>query len=204
MADRDKSSEWQVFGAVALIALGVLLFLNQAGGPWWHMIRDAFRQAGSIAWPLALIGLGALFLINARHGGLSLGADGKRLYRSRTERMVGGVLGGLAEYLGGVDPVWLRIAYVLIAVASGFGPAVLIYIVAMIVIPEEPKHAAQPPRWPHTGGPQGGAPWGAPGPGPTGGGSAGGGQVPSWAQPQPGSTETVQTPPPPPPAPPQG
>lgn len=189
MSDRDKSNEWQIFGAVALIALGVLLFLNQAGGPWWGMIRDAFRQAGSIAWPIAIIGLGALLLINARHGGFSFGGDGKRLYRSRRERMVGGVLGGLAEYMGGIDPVWLRIAYVLVAVASGFGPAVLVYIIATIVIPEEPKQAPQAPQWPQGGTPYGGGSY-------QGGGS--GGPVPSWAQPQPGTTETVQTPPAPP------
>lgn len=182
MKDHDKGSDWQVFGAVALIALGVLLFLNQAGGPWWDMIRNAFRDAASVAWPLAIIGLGALLLINARHGGISFGASGKRFYRSRKERMVGGVLGGLAEYLGGVDPTWLRIAYVVLAVASGFGPAVVVYIVAMIVIPEEPKAAPQPATWPQ----------------------AQAGQAPTWAQPQSGSTETVQTPPPPaPPAPPE-
>lgn len=175
--NRDRGSEWQIFGAIALIALGVLLFMNQIGGPWWGMVRDAFRDAASITWPLVIIVLGVLLLVNARRGTISFGADGRRLYRSRKERMIGGVLGGLAEYLGGIDPVWLRIAYVVIAVASGFGPAVIAYIIAMIVIPEEPKDVPQAPQWP-TGG------------------------TPAWTQGQTGSTETVQTPPPAPPVPP--
>lgn len=180
MKDHDRGSEWQVFGAVALIVLGALLFLNQAGGTWWGMVRGAFRDAASVAWPLVIIGLGALLLINARQGGVSFGSGGRRLYRSRKERMVGGVLGGLAEYLGGVDPTWLRIAYVVVGVLSGFGPAFVVYIIAMIVIPEEPKEQPQPAEWPQ----------------------AGAAQAPTWAQQQPGSTETVQTPPPAPPAPP--
>ncbi len=148
MNENKRSADWQVFGAIALIALGAFLLMNQIGGPWWGMVREAFRAAASYAWPLALIGLGAILLINARHGTFATGADGRRLYRSRSERMVGGVLGGLAEYLGGVDPVWLRIAYVLVAVATGFGPAVIVYIIAMIVIPEAPRPAHEPTQWP--------------------------------------------------------
>jgi phage shock protein C len=59
----------------------------------------------------------------------------KRLYRSRKNRMLGGVCGGIAEYFE-IDPVIVR----LIAVALFFvgGSAVLAYIIALIVIPYEP------------------------------------------------------------------
>lgn len=57
-----------------------------------------------------------------------------QLRRSRSDRMIGGVCGGLGRYLG-VDPVLLRIAFVVLAIAGGSG--ILIYVVAFIVIPEE-------------------------------------------------------------------
>ncbi|HEV8419999.1 MAG TPA: PspC domain-containing protein [Actinomycetota bacterium] len=56
------------------------------------------------------------------------------LRRSRHDRMIAGVCGGLGRYLG-VDPILLRIAFVVLAIAGGSG--ILIYIVAIIVIPEE-------------------------------------------------------------------
>lgn len=151
MSTRERSTDWQVVAAVALIAVGGVLFLNRLGGPWWEMLRRAFGFAFDVAWPVALIALGILLLVSARRGGLpSLGSGDKRLYRSRSDRMVGGVLAGLAAYLG-TDPTWVRIAYVLLSVFTGFGAGVLVYIIAMIVIPEEPAAAAQPVSWPQAG-----------------------------------------------------
>ncbi|HSG79363.1 MAG TPA: PspC domain-containing protein [Acidimicrobiia bacterium] len=63
-----------------------------------------------------------------------------RLYRSRSERMIGGVAGGLATYLG-VDPVIIRLAFVALAFA---GAGVVAYIIAWIVVPEEPADAVAP------------------------------------------------------------
>ncbi|MBN2400120.1 MAG: PspC domain-containing protein [Candidatus Aminicenantes bacterium] len=59
----------------------------------------------------------------------------KRLYRSRQNRMLGGVCGGIAEYFN-IDPVIVRI----IAVAFFFmgGSAFLAYILGLIIIPNEP------------------------------------------------------------------
>lgn len=56
------------------------------------------------------------------------------LRRSRQDRMIAGVCGGLGRYLG-VDPVLLRVAFVVLAIAGGSG--ILIYIIAVILIPEE-------------------------------------------------------------------
>jgi phage shock protein C len=58
----------------------------------------------------------------------------RRLYRSRTDRMLGGVAGGLAAYLE-IDPVLMRLAFAALLFAGVGFPA---YIVAWIVIPEEP------------------------------------------------------------------
>lgn len=147
MSEHQRNNDWQVVGAVALIALGVVLFLNRIGGPWWGMVRRAFDFAFDVAWPLAVIALGVLLLISARGGGFK-GFDtaGKRLYRSRTDRMVGGVLAGLGDYLG-IDPTWLRIGYAVLAVFTGFGPAVIVYIIAMIIVPEAPKGGQPQVEW---------------------------------------------------------
>jgi phage shock protein C len=56
------------------------------------------------------------------------------LRRSRSDRVIAGVCGGLGRYLG-VDPVLLRIAFVVLAIAGGGG--ILLYIVAWILVPEE-------------------------------------------------------------------
>jgi phage shock protein C len=59
----------------------------------------------------------------------------KRLYRSQKERMIGGVCGGLGEFFE-VDPIIFRLIFVLMLLGAGSG--VLVYIVMMLIIPEEP------------------------------------------------------------------
>ncbi len=59
----------------------------------------------------------------------------KRLYRSRRERKLAGVCGGVAEYFN-LDPSLVRLGWIVIALAAGSG--VIAYIIAAIVIPEEP------------------------------------------------------------------
>ncbi|NMB12652.1 MAG: PspC domain-containing protein [Firmicutes bacterium] len=58
-----------------------------------------------------------------------------RLYRSRSNRVIAGVAGGVGEYFN-VDPVIVRLLLVLLGVAGGNG--VLLYLIAWILIPEEP------------------------------------------------------------------
>jgi phage shock protein C len=60
----------------------------------------------------------------------------RRLYRSRDERMLGGVAGGLAEYFD-VDPTLVRLAFVFASLYIGFG--LLPYIILWIVVPKEPE-----------------------------------------------------------------
>ena len=65
----------------------------------------------------------------------------KRLYRSRRERMLGGVCGGLAEYFA-TDPTLIRLLAVVTFFVTGCFPAVLAYIVAWAIMPEEPPAGA--------------------------------------------------------------
>jgi phage shock protein C len=57
----------------------------------------------------------------------------KKLRRSKTDEVIGGVAGGLGHYFG-LDPILVRIAFVLLVLAGGSG--LLLYIVLWIVIPE--------------------------------------------------------------------
>ena len=59
----------------------------------------------------------------------------KKLFRSRDNRIVGGVSAGIANYLN-IDVVWVRLLFVLLALASGFG--ILVYIICLLLIPDEP------------------------------------------------------------------
>jgi phage shock protein C len=56
--------------------------------------------------------------------------------RSRRDRMIGGVCGGLAESLGWT-PTRVRVLYVLLSVLSAAFPGTLVYIVLWIVVPSE-------------------------------------------------------------------
>ena len=65
----------------------------------------------------------------------------KRLYRPTTGRMLGGVCAGLADHLD-VDPTVVRLVWVAVTLLS-LGTGILVYIIAWIIIPEEPV-AGQP------------------------------------------------------------
>ena len=58
----------------------------------------------------------------------------KRVYRSTTEKVIGGVCGGLGEYFG-IDPTWVRVLFVLTIFANGIG--LLAYLIGWIVIPKQ-------------------------------------------------------------------
>jgi phage shock protein C len=58
------------------------------------------------------------------------------LYRSRTDRMIAGVCGGLARWLGW-RPTVVRVLYVALSVLSAAFPGILIYLLLWIVMPQE-------------------------------------------------------------------
>lgn len=60
----------------------------------------------------------------------------KRLYRSHENRAVSGVLGGLGDYLD-LDPVLVRLIYIMLTVFTGFIPGIVGYVAAIVIIPQE-------------------------------------------------------------------
>ena len=131
---RGDRNDWGVVLAVSLIAVGLWFLVGTVAGPRW---QAAMRTGAEVVWPLALVALGVLLFLSSRRGAQPSAHSGRRLYRSRRTRMVGGVLGGVAEYLD-VDPTIVRVAYVILAYLSGVFAAVVAYVIATIVIPEEP------------------------------------------------------------------
>jgi phage shock protein C len=67
--------------------------------------------------------------------------DVKRLYRSRTDRWLAGICGGIGLYLG-LDPTIIRVLFVLFALVIGGG--ILLYFLLWIVIPLQPESSAEP------------------------------------------------------------
>jgi phage shock protein C len=62
----------------------------------------------------------------------------RKLTRSVTDRKLGGVCAGIADYFE-IDPVLVRVAFVVLAISGGFG--VLAYVILWIIVPEAPTGA---------------------------------------------------------------
>lgn len=67
--------------------------------------------------------------------------DRKKLSRSRRDRLFVGVCGGLAQFLQ-VDPLWIRVAFVLLVPAGGLG--FLAYFILAVLLPPEDRLEARP------------------------------------------------------------
>jgi len=101
----------------------------------------------------------------------------RRLYRSRRNRQLAGVAGGMAEYLE-IDPTVVRLVWILSIFVGGFG--ILLYIIMAFIVPLDPRGMPGP----------GGGSWQAPGPSgtsPDGAGTDAGvgpdGTTPMWTAP---------------------
>ena len=132
---KDPRSGALAFAGLALIAFGAWGFLRAFVPSQMLDIID--RAAG----PVGLVLLGLVVILVSRRGTFSAPRTGTRLYRSRSDRLLGGVLGGLGAYLG-VDPLILRIVTVLLTI-MGAGALVVAYIVMWVLVPEEPLAPAQ-------------------------------------------------------------
>ena len=64
----------------------------------------------------------------------------KKLYRSKNNRMLFGVCGGIAEYFN-VDPVIVRLIWAFFTLGSGLFPGIITYAIAWLIIPDEPTEA---------------------------------------------------------------
>lgn len=133
---RYKGNELGLLVGICLILFGVWKLAQRVFSPWWDVISGFFSTAIDIIWPLAIIVAGVLVLSAVRKGGFGSRTSGKRLYRSRSNRKIAGVCGGLADYFS-IDPATIRIAFLILIFISG-ATIIPIYLILWIVVPEEP------------------------------------------------------------------
>ncbi len=127
------------------VFIGLGLLLENFGWPVWYFLKASFN----FILPIAIIAIGIFFILSyfSKMGKASEPENGseqaktkeesvKRLFRSKKNRMIFGVCGGLGEYLN-TDPTVVRILWVILAISS-LGLAVLLYLIMAIIVPEEP------------------------------------------------------------------
>jgi phage shock protein C len=61
----------------------------------------------------------------------------KKLYRSKENRAVSGVIGGIGEYFE-IDPTILRLVYIFLLFATAIVPGIIAYLIASFIVPERP------------------------------------------------------------------
>lgn len=67
----------------------------------------------------------------------------RRLFRSRNQKVIAGVCGGLAEYFN-LDPTWIRLIFILLSLL-GLGTFIIVYIIFWIIVPIAPPSATDAP-----------------------------------------------------------
>jgi phage shock protein PspC (stress-responsive transcriptional regulator) len=147
--DRD-STGWVILG-VALIALGFLFAANNLGViPWPLKQMWATMSKARVGIGIVIIGI-ALIMWAQSGRRIAMPERGIKLYRSRRDTWLAGVLGGLAQYFG-IDSTLLRLGFIGLVVLFDMGGLVAAYIVMALVVPREPgvsqPPAAAPPAWP--------------------------------------------------------
>jgi len=156
------STGWLILGAILIIA-GFFLGARSLGWVPWPL--DQIWTWGSKArMGIGVIVLGILVIIWAQSGERPRAPRaGTKLYRTRQDKWLAGVLGGLARYFG-LDVTMMRLLFLALVVLFDFGGLILAYIVMAIVVPlepvgmsptsEQPVDAAaasapsEPPSWP--------------------------------------------------------
>jgi phage shock protein PspC (stress-responsive transcriptional regulator) len=140
---KDSRSSAATAAGVALVVFGVWWLA-------WTLVPAWVRSIGTqVLGALVLIILGVLVVVAARRGTFSATRTGARLYRSRDDRWIGGVLGGLGAYLG-IEPLILRIV-VLVLTLLGQPVIVLAYVILWVLVPEEPLVVVSEPVAPPPG-----------------------------------------------------
>ena len=136
---KQKSSTAGLVIGVIVTIVGLSLLLNvhifSPFGSIWHSF-------GRLSLPLILILVGGALLLETgskkagipRDQGAEM-ATGGRLARSLKDRKISGVCGGIGEHFG-VDPTLVRIAFVLLAIAS-LGLSVILYFILAFVLPRD-------------------------------------------------------------------
>jgi phage shock protein PspC (stress-responsive transcriptional regulator) len=130
---KDKSLFW---GSL-LVIVGLFLLFRQLGLFYsFHFWQIPWQSV----WAIMFIIVGVVLLFNKTRTDKTegVGTDSeKKLYRSRSQKMVSGVCGGLSEYFD-VDVSVIRVLWVIGTLLS-IGLGLLAYVVMLIIFPEQPE-----------------------------------------------------------------
>lgn len=125
-----------IFIIFGVIILGFILWIYALV----DVLSSGMKPEEKLIWVIILIllsVLGALvYLIVRSTGGVKMAKKSKKLYRSKNDRMLAGVCGGLAEYFQ-IDASLVRLLWVLITIFTSIVPGIIVYVVAAIIIPEK-------------------------------------------------------------------
>jgi len=153
--DRKKTQNTAIYWGVGLVLLGLTMLPHWRWHYWsfnpfgWYLFDPWFFDWDTF-WPIIIIGFGVLYLVHVlRQGKEDEPKETKfdKFYRSREEKVIGGVCGGIAKNLK-VDPVIIRIGWIVLSLATKFFLGIIIYIICMIVISEEPIEPKVKPEKP--------------------------------------------------------
>lgn len=146
------------FWGILLVGVGAFWLAGNLGFDFWH---HWWGLSLDIAIPVLLILAGVAFLFGGRNyvaattvdnpmqpesaGGAAEGPPASkqtRLTKSRTDKTIAGVCGGIGNYVQ-LDPVVVRLGFVLAGLASA-GIMIILYVILAIVLPSEPERAPEP------------------------------------------------------------
>ncbi|MDR1358982.1 MAG: PspC domain-containing protein [Coriobacteriales bacterium] len=122
---------------ILLVVFGIWQLTEKLLGTWYSDIWLVVSMVISILWPVVLIVGGVVLILVARKGNLSLPTN-RRLYRSIRNKKIGGVCGGIAEYLG-VDPAVVRVITIVLAVLCWY-VIVPLYLLSWVIIEPDTKN----------------------------------------------------------------
>ena len=140
----SSSHRPEMIAGFVFIVLGTAFMLrNITGLDWWlpwhwhHFLHISVRDV----WPLILIAAGAGILLRSQNKPAVATASehesgAVRLLRSRRERMISGVGGGIANYAK-IDATIIRIVWVFTTLLVSFIAGVLCYMMLVVLVPEE-------------------------------------------------------------------
>lgn len=134
MSGKKKGNEIAILIGCLLMLFGVWKLSEHFFGNWWGSLWQVINTVSGILWPVVIIIIGVAIVYAACTGKLVLPAD-KKLYRSKRNRKIAGVCGGIADYLS-ADPAIVRIVYLLLIITVPF-VVIPLYILLWIILPEE-------------------------------------------------------------------
>lgn len=161
--EQKKAENAGLFLGIALVAIGLSFALdNWVHFHFWNPHWFFFDFNWHIVWPICLILFGLWYIYySSKKEQRAEAGENKHFYRSTSQRMIGGVCGGLAEFWS-VDVTLVRIGYAVLTLVTAVWLGIVAYIVMMIVVKENtgmqpamagpiaPKPAATRPRAPKT------------------------------------------------------